>query len=439
MVWANPYEAVLSNGLKMIVKEDHRSPTAVHMVWYRAGSMDETSATTGVAHVLEHMMFKGTLGVPAGEFSKRVAAAGGRDNAFTSRDYTAYFQIVPKAALPEMMALEADRMHRLRVSSKEFDPEIKVVMEERRLRTEDNPRSLVAEALYAVAFTASPYRWPIIGWMQDLRNMTWMDAQAWYQLWYTPANAVLVVVGDVDHRQVFDWARKTYGKIPAKTLPRRREQVEPEQKGLRRVSVKAPAQLPYLMLGWKVPRLTDVDRDTDPYALQVLAAVLAGHDAARLPRHLVREKKIAQSADAGYDPTLRGESVFILDADPAQGVSVRDLESALREEVRRIQDAGVDPKELERVKNQLVASQVYKRDSMMAQAIEMGALEMVGHSWKNIDKMIEKLSAITPQAVQDVARKYLIDDTLTIAQLDPQPPGSDQAGRAQNPLSAHIR
>ncbi|MDQ5959803.1 MAG: zinc protease, partial [Pseudomonadota bacterium] len=228
---ANPYEHKLTNGLSVIVKEDRRAPTAVHMVWYRAGSMDETNGTTGVAHVLEHMMFKGTPKVGPGEFNRLVAAAGGRDNAFTSRDYTAYFQQVPKEKLGEMMALEADRMRHLNLSAGEFEQEIKVVMEERRLRTDDQPQSLLFEAMNAVAFKAHPYRRPIIGWMNDLESMTAQDARDWYERWYVPNNAYVVVVGDVDHKEVFRVAEKHYGVLKARPLPSRKPQDEPAQAG----------------------------------------------------------------------------------------------------------------------------------------------------------------------------------------------------------------
>ncbi len=250
---ANPFDTTLANGLRVIVKEDRRAPTAVHMIWYRAGAMDEKDGTSGVAHVLEHMMFKGTKKYASGEFNKIVAEAGGRDNAFTSLDYTAYFQIVPKAALPRMMELEADRMKNLQLTAKEFEQEIKVVMEERRMRTEDNPQALVHEALRAAAFQAHPYRRPVIGWMDDLEHMTYKDAQDWYHTWYTPSNAYLVVVGDVDHQAVFDLAKKTYGRIKPHALPSRKPQNEPPQAGIKRVTVKAPAKLPYVALAWKVP------------------------------------------------------------------------------------------------------------------------------------------------------------------------------------------
>jgi zinc protease len=419
--FANPYEKQLANGMRVIVKEDHRAPTAVHMVWYRAGAMDEKDGYSGVAHVLEHMMFKGTKKVKAGEFNKIVAEAGGRDNAFTSLDYTAYFQIVPKAALPRMMALEADRMANLRLTAEDFASELKVVMEERRMRTEDNPQSLVHEALYATAFRAHPYRRPIIGWMDDLEHMTWQDARDWYAHWYAPNNAYLLVVGDVDHAQVFREAERTYGRVKTKTLPVRKPQNEPEQAGIKRVTVKAPAKLPYLSMAWKVPKLHDVDKDRESYALEVLAGVLDGSEAARLQKNLVRAQKIAQSAGAGYDGTKRGEALFILDGQPAEGRTVADLEAALRNELQRVRDEGVTADELARIKTQIIAGQVYKRDSMMAQAMEIGGFEASGFNWRDYDKLLEKLRSVTPEDVQAVAKKYFSDDTLTVAVLDPLP------------------
>ncbi len=415
------FETTLGNGLRVIVKEDRRAPVVVHMVWYRAGSMDEKDGVSGVAHVLEHMMFKGTKTLKSGEFSRRVAEAGGRDNAFTSLDYTAYFQIVPKRALPEMMRLEADRMANLALDPEEFATEIQVVMEERRLRTEDDPQALTYEALMAAAYMAHPYRRPIIGWMDDLKNMTWQDARAWYRDWYAPNNATLVVVGDVDHREVFRLAKRTYGRHKAKPLPARKPQNEPPQTGMRRLTVKAPADLPYLVMAWKVPKLRDLETDRDPLALEVLSALLDGNEAARFPQRLVRGAKIAQSASAGYDATVRGEASFLLAGQPAAGRTITELEAALRAEIARIRDEGVSEEELGRVKTQLVAAQVYKRDSLMAQAMEIGRIEMSGFSWRDIDRLLEKIRSVTAAEVQAVAGKYFGEDTLTIAVLEPQP------------------
>ena len=418
---ANPFETRLTNGMRLIVKEDHRAPTVVHMVWYRVGAMDEKDGYSGVAHMLEHMMFKGTKKVPAGAFNKVVAEAGGRDNAFTGLDYTAYFQIVPKAALPKMMALEADRMANLRLTREEFLSENKVVIEERRLRTEDNPQALVHEALNAVVFRSHPYRRPIIGWMDDLEHMTWLDARDWYRQWYVPNNAYLVVVGDVDHKQVFRDAERTYGHVRPRALPERRPQNEPEQTGIRRVTIKAPAKLPYVALVWKMPKLQDVDTDREPYALEVMAAVLDGNDAARLQKNLVRSQKVAQSAGAGYDGTVRGAATFVLDGQPAEGHTSAELEAALRAELKRVQEDGVTTEELARVKTNLIAAQVYKRDSMMAQAMEIGGFEASGLRWQDYDKMLAKLRSVTADEVQSVAKKYFGEDGLTVATLDPLP------------------
>jgi zinc protease len=415
------FEKTLANGLRVIVKEDRRAPTVVHMVWYRAGAMDEKDGTSGVAHALEHLMFKGTKTLKSGEFNKRVAEAGGRDNAFTSLDYTAYFQIVPKAALPEMMQLEADRMANLLLTPEEFASEIQVVMEERRLRTEDNPEARVYESLHAAAFTAHPYRRPVIGWMDDLKNMTWQDARDWYRSWYAPNNAFVVVAGDVDHQAVFKLAEQTYGRHKAQPLPTRKPQNEPQQQGTRRVTVKAPAQLPYILMAWKAPKLQEIDQDREPYALQVLSALLDGNDAARFPKRLVRGEKLAQSAGSGYDATVRGETMFLLAGQPAAGKTVAELETALKDEMRRIQEEGVTEEELKRVKTQTIAAQVYKRDSLMAQAMEIGQAEASGVSWRDLDKLIEKIRSVTAAEVQAVAKRYFGDDTLTVAVLDPQP------------------
>ncbi len=414
-------ERTLANGLRVIVKEDHRAPTAVHMVWYRAGSMDEVSGISGVAHVLEHMMFKGTRNVKSGEFSRRIAAAGGRENAFTNRDYTAYFQQVPKAALPLMLRLEADRMSNLLVTKPEFSQEIKVVMEERRLRTDDQPRALVAEALNAEAYVAHPYRRPVIGWMNDLANMSYVDARNWYVRWYLPNNAFVVVVGDVKADEVFALAQKYYGAIKARPLPERKPQLEPEQRGVRRLVVKAPAELPYLLMGWKCPVLRDADKDWQPYALEVLTGVLDGNESARLNQSLVRDHRLASEVGAGYDTTARGPGMCFIEGTPSQGRSTAELEAGLRAELARLVRDGVSEDELARVKAQLVATQVFKRDSIFGQAMEIGQFESAGLSYRDIDRVLDGLKAVSAEQVRAVAKQYFVDDQLSVGVLEPQP------------------
>lgn len=416
-------ERVLPNGLKLLIKEDHRAPTAVHMAWYRAGSIDETNGRTGVAHLLEHMMFKGTKTVPAGEFSRRVAQAGGRENAFTSRDYTGYYQQVPKMRLAEMMTLEADRMTNLIVSKEEFEREIKVVMEERRLRTDDRAQSLVYEQLMASAFVASPVRTPVVGWMNDLEQMTWEDARDWYQSWYTPNNAVVIIVGDVDPAEVIRVAERTYGRIPARPLPVRKAQEEPPQRGVRRVSVKAPAENPYVLIGLRVPKLADIERDREVYALEVLSAVLSADENGRFVREIVRGSRIANQAGAGYDMTSRGPTLFLLSGVPADGKTTADVEQAMLAQIARIAREGVDEKELRRVKTQYVAGQVYSRDSMMAQAQEMAGMEMSGFSYADIDRLLEQIGSVTSDEIRAVAGKYFGEDAMTVVTLLPQPMG----------------
>ena len=411
----------LANGLRVIVKEDHRAPTVVSMVWYKAGSMDEVNGTTGVAHVLEHMMFKGTKAVPNGEFSKRIAAAGGRDNAFTSRDATGYHQQLHKSRLPLAFELEADRMANLALSPEEFAKEIRVVMEERRLRTDDRPQSLVFEQLMATAFIAHPYRAPTVGWMSDLVSMTWHDARDWYDRWYAPNNAIVVVVGDVNPPEVFALAEKYFGPLKAKTLPERKPQDEPPQLGIRRITVKAPADQPSLVMGYRAPVLRDVEKDWEPYALEMLAGVLDGHDAARLNSSLVRTEKIANAVGAGYDSTQRGPGIFMVSGVPSAGKTVAELEQALRRELNKIVTGGITSDELKRVKSQVVSAQVFQRDSIYSQASQIGSLEIAGYPHTAMDRMIEKLREVTPEQVQAVAKKYLVDDSLTIAVLDPQP------------------
>ncbi len=422
-VWAQTKtsEYKLANGLRVIVQEDHRAPTVISMVWYKAGSVDEVNGRTGVAHVLEHMMFKGTKAVPAGEFSKRIATAGGRDNAFTSKDATGYHEQLHKSQLPLAFELEADRMANLNLSAEEFAKEIRVVMEERRLRTEDRANSLVFEQLMATAFVAHPYRTPTVGWMSDLESMQWQDARDWYDRWYAPNNAVLVVAGDVNAPDVFKLAEKYFGPIKSKQLPERKPQDEPAQRGIRRVEIKAPAEQPSLVMAYRAPILRDIEKDWEPYALEMLAGVLDGHEAARLNSALVRTEKIANAVGAGYDSTQRGPGMFIVSGVPTAGKTVAELEQALRRELTKIVTGGITNDELKRVKAQVVSSQVFQRDSIYYQAYQIGSLENAGYPHTSIDRMIEKFREVTPEQVQAVAKKYLVDDSLTIAVLDPQP------------------
>jgi zinc protease len=369
------------------------------------------------------MLFKGTKTIPGGDFSKIVATVGGRDNAFTSRDYTGYFQTVQKSQLPLMIKLEADRMVNALIPPDEFSKEIKVIMEERRWRTDDRPRSLTYEQLMATALRAHPYRIPTVGWMNDLQNMTAEDARAFYDRWYAPNNATLVVVGDVSHDEVFKLAQEHFGPLKARPLPARKPQDEPQQTGVRRITVKAPAEQPYLLMAYRAPKLIDAEKDWEPYALDMLASVLDGNDASRFSRELIRGAQIASNVDASYDGVGRGPAFFYFSGVPIAGKTVEELEQGVRREVQKIIDQGVTDEELKRIKAQVIASRVYERDSMFFQARQIGAMETSGYSHKVIDVMTEKLRAVTGEQVREVAKKYLIDDALTVAYLDPQPVG----------------
>lgn len=422
LAFANTQEYKLENGLKIIVQEDHRSPVVVSQVWYKAGALDEVNGKTGVAHVLEHMMFKGTKKVPAGQFSRKIAAAGGRENAFTSQDYTAYFQQLEKSQLPLSFELEADRMANLNLTKEEFEKEIKVVMEERRWRTDDKPQAQVNEHFNSAAFRTHPYGRPVVGWMSDLENMRVEDTREWYNHWYAPNNAVLVVVGDVKADEVYKLAKQHFGKIKPKAVPERKPQKEPPQIGERRVVVKAPAKLPSLQMGFHTPVLNDADRDWEPYALEILASVLSGNDSARLNQKLVRESQVAVDVGAGYDMIARGrQGLFELAGSPSEGKTVAELEAAILQQIEKIKESGVTAEELKRVKAQVIAADVYQRDSVFYQAMQIGQLELTGFSWKILKDYPAKLSAVTSEQVQEVAKKYLVKDNMTVATLDPQP------------------
>ena len=420
----------LPNGLRIVVHEDHRAPTAVVQVWYRVGSIDESDGTTGLAHVLEHMMFKGTARVPAGQFSKRIARVGGEDNAFTGMDHTAYFEQIHRDQLELSLRMEADRMANLNFRDSDFASEIKVVMEERRLRTEDQPKALLDEQISAVALLTNPYRRPIVGWMDDLEHLSADDARTWYRRWYAPNNAILVVAGDVEPATVFRLARALFGPIPQRPLPRRRPQNEPEQVGARRLIVKVPAKVPFLAIAWTAPALRDVDRDWEPYALELLAGILAGDDTSRFSRTLVRGSQIAVAADAGFDDLRRGPGEFSVDGTPAAGHSIAELEQGLLAEIARIQTDGITAEELQRVKAQVISERVFGRDSVFFQAMQIGTFDTLGLPWQGVERVPAHLQAVTAEQVREVARRYLIADHSTTAVLEPQGQTEPPQGQA---------
>ncbi len=418
---AQVHEFQLDNGMKVLVKEDHRAPIVTSQVWYKVGSSYEHRGITGVSHVLEHMMFKGTKKYAPGEFSRIIAANGGRENAFTGRDYTAYFQTLSKDRLEVSFEMEADRMRNLILLPEEFAKEVEVVKEERRLRTEDKPTSLTYEQFNAVAFRSSPYRNPVIGWMNDLDNMNVDDLQAWYQRWYAPNNATLVVVGDVDAKAVLALARKYFGNFKPEKINGSKPSKETAQLGVVRLKVRAPARQPYLLMGYKVPVVSTAAEAWEPYALEMLVAVLDGGSSARFARNLVRGQEIAVSAGAGYSAFTRLSGLLLLDGSPAEGHTVAELEAALLAELERVKTEPVSQQELERIQAQVVAGKVYEQDSVFYQAMQIGMLETVGLDWRLGEEYVDRLKAVTPEQVLAVAKKYLLEDHLTVAELVPLP------------------
>jgi len=415
------HEYMLANGMKLIVKEDHRAPVVVSQIWYKVGASYEHIGITGVSHVLEHMMFKGTDKHPPGEFSRIIAENGGRENAFTGRDYTSYFQQLEVSRLPIAFELEADRMRNLHLQEEEFQKERDVVIEERRMRTEDKPSALTYEKFMATAFQVNPYHNPVIGWMDDLKSLTLDDLSQWYRTWYSPNNATLVVVGDVNAEEVVDLAKQTYGQVEPGQVPELKSRDEVEQRGERRMVVETPAQVPYLLIGYKVPSLNKDVPEWQPYALEVLANILDGGQSARFARNLVRGSQVAASAGAGYDLYTPRQELFIMDGTPAQGHSVEELEKAIYAQLDELKQNLVDDQELSRVKAQVVADKVYERDSLFYQAMQIGKLETTGFGWEVQNEFVDRIEAVTAEQVREVARQYFDPQRRTVARLDPQP------------------
>lgn len=416
-------EFMLDNGLKLIVKEDHRAPIVVSQVWYKVGSSYERLGKTGLSHILEHMMFKGTAKHPAGEFSKIMAINGASENAFTAQDYTAYFQTLEKSRLAISFELEADRMRHLLLSEEEFANERDVVLEERLLRKEDEPNNVLYEHFSATAFQTSPYQNPVIGWRNDIENFQLADLQRWYERWYAPNNATVVVAGDVEPQAVLALAKQYFGELKPSQLNPPDQHVEVKQLGVKRIIVKRPAKLPYLLMGYKVPVLKTLppEEQWKVYALDLLSEILDGGNSARLSRHLIRGREIATSVYASYDITARLTDLFTFGGVPTTNHSILELEQAIKEQIIQLQTTLVTSEELERVKIQARASTVYEKDSLFYQAMEIGTLETIGLDWRLADRYLERIQAVTPEQIQTVAREYLVEDNLTVGILEPLP------------------
>lgn len=413
---ANTQSLTLDNGLQVIVREDHRSPVVFSSVWYKVGGSYEQSGTTGLSHALEHMMFRGTPRFPEERFNELVAKAGGQQNAMTSRDYTMYYQVLPKNQLALSFELEADRMHNLSLSKKDFAKEIAVVKEERRMRIEDNPAALAWEQLNAVAHLNHPDHNPVIGWMSDLQQMQQADLKAWYQTWYQPNNAVVVVVGDVKAEDVFTLAKKYFGPLKSTPVATLKQVHDAPSYGKKTLTVVKEGTVPKLFLSYPAPSIATAEQSWQPYALLVLAYVLDGGDSSRLSRDLVRKGQ-ALSANAGYDPFRRVSSTFIVTATPMSKQSLEQLDKVIQTEITAIQNKPVSAKELERAKAQLLAQLVYSEDSLFSQATDLGQWLMMGKPWQGSQQLKQAVESVTSEQVQQVAQQYLDNNKVTAAKL----------------------
>lgn len=411
----------LDNGLKILVKEDHRAPIVVSMVWYNVGSADEPGGLTGVSHVLEHLMFKGTPKHPLGDFSKSIADIGGQANAFTNNDYTAYFEKTAAQHLAFNFELEADRMQNLLLDSNEFSKENKVIQEERRLRTDNVPQALTFERFLATAHLTAPYNHPVIGWMSDIKQMQIKDAKEWYQRFYAPNNATLVVVGDVNPSAVYALAKKYFGDLKSRPLPERKPQKEPPRLGKKAVDIHTSAQMPLLMIGYNVPTVKTIapEHAADPYVLEIIAAILDAGSSGRLNTQIIRQKKLASDVDVFYNLYSRYSTEFMIYGTPNQTHTLLELKKGIIAEIKRLQTEPISEKELNRIKTQITAEKTFERDSIFGQAMELGILETVGLGWQTAEKYLDRINRVTPAQIQEVSQRYFQEDNITQARLIP--------------------
>jgi zinc protease len=414
-------EATLDNGLRVLLQEDRRSPVASFQVWYRVGSRDERVGLTGLSHYLEHMMFKGTPTYGPGIFSKLVETAGGQDNAFTSRDVTAYHVTIAAEQLDLVVELEADRMRHLLLAPREVDAERKVVMEERRTRTEDDPVGALAELFSTAAFAVHPYRLPTIGLAQDIQRLTASDLRSWYETYYRPSNAIVAVVGDFRAGELLERIRIRFGGIPRGPDPPRVAVVEPEQRGERRVWLRKEAQLPVVFAGYPVPN----HRSADAYPLEVLSTVLSGGRTSRLYRRLVYEERLALEAAGDYPRLTLDPDTFTFYVTVLPGRTVEEAETALDAEVERLRTELISEEELRRAQNQLEAAYLFGQDSVFNRSASLARHELLG-GWRLRETYLPGIRAVTREDVRRVAERHLVAERRTTAILLPVPPAASK-------------
>jgi zinc protease len=409
-------ETFLPNGLKVILLENHRVPLITFQAWYRVGSRNESWGKTGLSHMIEHMMFKGTKKVGPEEFSRIIQENGGNNNAFTSRNFTAYFENISSDRARVPINLESDRMQNLILREEDFRTERMVVMEERRLRTDNDPISYLEEQVDATAFQTSPYHWPVIGWMEDIKRFTLEDVKAYHQIYYNPVNAFLVVVGDFKKDDMLQMLRDAFGQIPKGRLPVQEKDKDPVQTGERRVIVKKEAQLPFIYMGYHIPNLTS----PDSYVLEVIAEILSGGKSSRFYKNLIHDRQLALDADADNSLLSRDPSLFTLSVQPLPDKDMAEIEKALDQEIERLKKEPVDDQELQKAKNRIEADFVYAQDSLFYQGMLIAEYE-ISSSWKAIDDYIPSIRKVSSEDILRVAKRYLNPDNRTVGILIPLP------------------
>lgn len=414
------FETTLKNGLKVIIREDHRAPMVMTQIWYKVGSADESGNTLGISHVLEHMMFKGTSKVPNDEFTRISRIYGGSINAATFTNYTNYYQLYPKVYFPLALELEADRMSNLLLRQQDFEPETKVVMEERRQRTEDNPRSRAFERFKWISYPTSHYRQPVIGHMKTLNNIQLNDVKQWYKTWYTPNNAILVIVGDVESEQALLQVQKYFADTPSRATPQRNDVHEFEHLGYRHMEINTDVQVPNLYMTWNVKSLASAINPQDAYALTIIRSLLDSGISSRLQDRLVRDRKLLTSVSVSYDPYNRGDSLFSISALPANGVSFEDAQKAIQAEVDALKTEDIPKHELERITTRFVSNLIYNQDSIAGQAKMIGNLEVNGLSYRLMDELPKYYENVSMSDIQRVANSYFIRENLSTLYLAPE-------------------
>ena len=413
-------ETYLGNGLKVIIREDHRSPMVMTQIWYKVGSSDESGNILGVSHALEHMMFKGTNKVPNDEFTRLSRIYGGSINAATFTNYTNYYQLYPKAYFPMALELESDRMNNLLLRQQDFDPEIKVVMEERRQRTDDNPRAQAFERFRWISYPTSHYRQPVIGHMKTLNNIQLSDVKKWYRDWYSPNNAILVIVGDVDVQEALVQVQKYFGDIPARPTPSRNDVLEFERLGYRHMEIESNVQVPNLYMTWNVKSLATAKNPQDAYALTIIRSLLDSGISSRLQDRLVRDRKVLTSVSVSYDPYNRGDSLFGISALPAPGVNLTEAQTAIQKEINLLKTETISEYELARISTRFISNLIYSQDSLSGQAKMIGNLEVNGLSYRLMDELPQHYDSVRAEDIQRVANAYFVRENLSTLYLLPE-------------------